>query len=997
MNKQQSPSPTPATANKSASVLVIQPLENVNKELLYHQRMNRPFKVIQNLPISKSSTESPDYSTLKHPLSVKDSAVLYNSLIVSRFNWIHHIFQTYWTRREQVIRGVDMNKKDKMVRFCNPVLFCGVHTFKIKLFFLKDDEREKAFRVEVEKRKEERLKRRQEKLEEMQRKREAKEREEKEKELEREKLKEAYLAKIHEDKKQAEQLQENQLLFSQHKLQLNPQQAQHIQGHEKQMPQPNLPQNRSSQLSTPPLIIQQQETSSQHPVAQALPAPRATLEHPGPQINSSLSTPTATAAISENPNRNQAQNKGLNEGNGDIPLASGQQSPPQVSEKLTIDNKKESFVKVPEPPSTKFIDSKGEADKKEKQETISTSATNSNKDQIGEGETNTKGRSKPDTKDIMSNPESAIMIQNLNVLAKQDPHLNILMKKVASGSASTEQILEFQKYIQKAKQMGDVTGYMAKLRQKQKEAKEAKTNTKTSKKTEVDPRSQDEIEREKQRKKKEKLARAQSTSIIKPVKLTPEEAKKREEDLMKRAMELKMEQERLRMEKQRLKEEKEREKLRLKQEKIEQKAKEREEKERLKQQAKKEREQEKERKRQEKLAAKERARLEREERHREKQLQREREKLEQKSKSKSDSIKRQSSFDEDEDENEEYDRMAKLNKGDDEEDDDLWNDKLSPLQERYNTGASLVFEFLENPSSRFVIPRDTIYELIDNEEEDNEEDNDNENENENSKKRESEKESRNEKKKESKDEKENGVKEENKLLNGEQDNNTGKVKTEGESVHTKSAFVTLLASFLLVHNQKEIDGWERRKAEAKAAEEEKERKRLEALKAEEEEASKNTIAENARKRRRKRSTWGTSNKRATRASKQAKEMQQLLREEENYHEEDELQSTTEVENVRPIPIYSCVTVKLSKVPFRFANFILESGNSIEERKKNMEETMKIGTRVPLSQLWYQIDGIKDELLGETLRYNLNRLDYAACGGKKSKTMFLKKFGRGGRG
>jgi SWR1-complex protein 3 len=58
--------------------------------------------------------------------------------------------------------------------------------------------------------------------------------------------------------------------------------------------------------------------------------------------------------------------------------------------------------------------------------------------------------------------------------------------------------------------------------------------------------------------------------------------------------------------------------------------------------------------------------------------------------------------------------------------------------------------------------------------------------------------------------------------------------------------------------------------------------------------------------------------------------------------------------------------------------------------------MKIGKRMELDRLWYQLDGIKDELLAETLRYNLNRLDYSNCGAKKNKVMFLKKFGRGGR-
>ena len=947
MDKQQSPSPgvsSPSAPNKSASILMIQPLENVNKELLYHQRMNRPFKVIQNLPVSKSTSELPDYTTMKHPLSVKDSAVLYNSLIVSRFNWIHHIFKTYWTRREQVIRGVDMNKKDKMVRFCNPILSCSVHTFKIKLFFLKEDEREKAFRIEIEKRKEERMKRRQEKLEEMQRKKEEKEREEKEKELEREKLKEAYLAKMQEDKESSGKQQENlsqqsqqQVLLplqSHQQLQIQESDQQNsIQTHQQQRPQ----QLETRQPQTQPPPHQQLQLTEKEGLSSALQSDQVWIENPNTNtpLSEHLKIPKQT---SEGTLSTEKVNK--------PPIEINQDQAGKVESKCNNETEQAQSL-------TKLTHDESEPSSSAKSHGAKDSASNNTT-------SSTKNKQKPDTKDIMSHPESAIMIQNLNVLAKQDPHLNVLMKKVASGSASTEQILEFQKYIQKAKEMGDVTGYMAKLKQRQ---KETKANAKSLKKA-GDIRSKEEIEAEKQRKKKEKLAKLQSVPIIKPVKLTPEEVKKREEDLLKRAMEMKQEQERLRLEKQKLREEKEREKIRLKQERIEQKAREREEKERLKQLAKKEKEQEKEQKRREKLAEKERAKLEREERQKEKQLQREKEKVEQKSKSKSESSKKQTNNDDDENENDEYDdRMAKLNNGDDDEDDDLWNDKLSPLQERYNTGASLVFEFIENPSSRFVIPRDTIYELIENDEEDNEtEDSDGK-------------------------------------ANSKHNDAEGNIKNENQASvsHPKSPYITALASFLLVHNQKEIDGWERRQAEAKAAEEEREKKRLEALKAEEEEASKNTIAENARKRRRKRSTWGSSNKRATRASKQAKEIEQLRREEEDFHEEDdELRNTNAAEDLRPIPVYSCVTMKLSKIPFRFSSFVLESGNNAEEKRKNMEEVMKEGTRIPLSQLWYQIDGIKDELLGETLRYNLNRLDYAACGGKKSKALFLKKFGRGGR-
>ncbi|ODQ77884.1 hypothetical protein BABINDRAFT_168840 [Babjeviella inositovora NRRL Y-12698] len=60
----------------------------------------------------------------------------------------------------------------------------------------------------------------------------------------------------------------------------------------------------------------------------------------------------------------------------------------------------------------------------------------------------------PPPNDIMQTPENTMMINNLNAIARVDPPLNTLMKIVASGGASTEQILEFQGYIQRARDMG---------------------------------------------------------------------------------------------------------------------------------------------------------------------------------------------------------------------------------------------------------------------------------------------------------------------------------------------------------------------------------------------------------------------------------------------------------------------------------------------------------------------------------------------------------------
>lgn len=867
---------------KTSSIIMIRPLEGINKEIVYKQRLNRPFKVIQNLPISKQA-EPIDYSKLTKSLSVKDSGILYNSLIVSRFNWLNHVFKTYWTRREQNLIGLkNSNKKDRMIKFCDLNLNCaGMHDFKVKFYFLKDDEREKQYQLEVETKRLERLKRKQEKAEELKRKKEEKEKEEKEKELRKEQLRIEYETKLQNEaklklqqqeelKKQQEQEQEKQQTQqekqqTQQEKQQTQQEKTQIQQEEQQTQDKQQPQEK--QQEEKPLANESNKSSEQSGKQEV----SGQQETPKPNIlDAPIIMPSAPA----------------------IP-ATTVPKPIEIKQATTNSAKKDNSItfKATNKPITKLNPA-----------TPTHAATASSSTSSSLPSTSTS------TKDIMSNPESAIMIHNLNLLAKNDLHLKNLMKEVAGGQADTEKILEFQNYIQKAKNMGDATGYMNKLKRKQ--------ESKLSKKNE----------------------NGNNVNNIKPniIKLTPEEIKKRNDELTKRANEIKAEQERVKLEKIKAREEKER----LRKERMEQKIKEREERERLKKQAKEEREREREIRLKEKLAEKERIRLEREEKAKEKLLQKQNNliKNEQKKANSTNTDRNNSDSDLDSDDD---DRMGKLNN--DDSNDDLWNTKLSPLQERYSTGASLVFEFNENNASRFILPRNTIYELIDNEDEEDE-------------------------------------------VNAQD-----QIKVENSANATplpKSPYVTIIASFILVHNQGEIDGWERRMNEIKQENEKKQNN----VKEEENENS------NSRKRRRKKgSSWGSTaaNKRATRASKQAREMEILRNEEEDYHEEDnELNEVTE--DNKPIPVYSCVSIILNKIPFRFTNFILNSGNSLEHCQNYMREIMNIGKRIELNQLWYQIDGLRDELLGETLRYNLNRLDYAECGGRKSKIEFQKKFGKGGR-
>lgn len=118
----------------------------------------RPFELVAGLPCS---LDVPQYnSALTFPLSVRDSGVLYSSLLSSRRTWISgEMFEVYWTRAnkvpslaikdESIIKELESSKeqdasgKDRMQRMCDCELMAGPHTFSIKLFIVKDDEKEK--------------------------------------------------------------------------------------------------------------------------------------------------------------------------------------------------------------------------------------------------------------------------------------------------------------------------------------------------------------------------------------------------------------------------------------------------------------------------------------------------------------------------------------------------------------------------------------------------------------------------------------------------------------------------------------------------------------------------------------------------------------------------------------------------------------------------------------------------------------------------------------
>ncbi|KAM3163325.1 SWR1-complex protein 3 [Lachancea thermotolerans] len=130
---------------------------------LVEENGGRPFQLIEGLPCS---IELPQYaSTLTHPLSVKDSAVLYSSMLSSRRTWISsEMFDMLWSKqylspseKERLEQeGIDPESVDasaareKMHKLCDCAMAGGPHAFSVRLFILKNDEIEKKWNDAIE-------------------------------------------------------------------------------------------------------------------------------------------------------------------------------------------------------------------------------------------------------------------------------------------------------------------------------------------------------------------------------------------------------------------------------------------------------------------------------------------------------------------------------------------------------------------------------------------------------------------------------------------------------------------------------------------------------------------------------------------------------------------------------------------------------------------------------------------------------------------------------
>ncbi|KAF3993415.1 hypothetical protein FT663_00438 [Candidozyma haemuli var. vulneris] len=158
------------------------------EQRLLDKQIVRPFETVEGLPISYNKPPHGHYEdVLKNPLTMKDSAVLYNSLIRSRNTYVFHapMFKLYWVKqtayakklaemekgpqpskeretrrrfakatsnsleaktRTPILSG-DVNARDVMSKLSEATLSLGPHSMEIRIFIAKDarSEKSKAF------------------------------------------------------------------------------------------------------------------------------------------------------------------------------------------------------------------------------------------------------------------------------------------------------------------------------------------------------------------------------------------------------------------------------------------------------------------------------------------------------------------------------------------------------------------------------------------------------------------------------------------------------------------------------------------------------------------------------------------------------------------------------------------------------------------------------------------------------------------------------------
>lgn len=407
------------------------------EQRLLDKQIVRPFETVEGLPISFNKPPHGHYEdVLKNPLTMKDSAVLYNSLIRSRNTYVFHapMFKLYWVKqtayakklaelekgpqpskeretrrrfakatsnsleaktRTPILSG-DVNARDVMSKLSEATLSLGPHSMEIRIFIAKDarSEKSKAF---------------------------------------------SEISQVSDGS--------DLLMRKEPPMSAPPPQPAYA-------PPPGPPMTASG-----PTVAQSLPNSAPPlPPVSANPPPLAPVSSPNQSQPDSKPAPTPAQAPAPAPAPASTTPK------ANTPISN------EGDEKGTSDKKDNKGKTTNEKPNTgksgnKLTKAPAEEEKKASSTPNPTSqtptpaappkGTQPTTAQPAEAGTAPAAVPPPPPRAVdMTSVDNAIMISNLNAIAKIDLSLNDLMKVVAKGTASEAQINLFKRYIERAKQMG---------------------------------------------------------------------------------------------------------------------------------------------------------------------------------------------------------------------------------------------------------------------------------------------------------------------------------------------------------------------------------------------------------------------------------------------------------------------------------------------------------------------------------------------------------------
>lgn len=440
------------------------------------QAIVRPFEVLSGLPVSYNPPPNGHYeNVLKNPLTTKDTGVLYRSLMKSRLNYMNigPMFKLYWLKQssyakkmqqldqekntykahkddkssERVpILGNDVSARDVMVKLCDASLSFGPHKFEIRLFIAKDERSEKNGKKKDE---EDKVKKEPNSKEEL---------DGKESAISTNKTADS----INENANIKEKSVESNLSKST--------EEQKYQSQETPINEESLKEENSNEpKDNIPTSVQSAQSITNE-----------TQKVPNETSDSNLERKTNST---DRPQKDQDKQKTKPTPNEKSETMSSKEGENDFKKKVTSKvNSKEIDNKEDQNENSQNISNIHEGDSK----TLKNSTTTSNVENINTssnpqtatlvqqpstGNSSTMNQSSvstpqnpsptpPDAPSTKTDPnsmqsiENTIMIANLNTIARVDQSLNALMKIVALGNASPQQIITFQGYIQRAREMG---------------------------------------------------------------------------------------------------------------------------------------------------------------------------------------------------------------------------------------------------------------------------------------------------------------------------------------------------------------------------------------------------------------------------------------------------------------------------------------------------------------------------------------------------------------